>query len=106
MKSKTARPEAYASVLAERDRYKAAYEEFSNLTEWVQQTSKVGEFGRHRADVLRMRIEALQAEVMTLQASIASIHCMSHRVSFEVVRQECEHAVPKLRTIGPAKGRA
>lgn len=36
--------------------------EWHDKTEWVQQTSKAKELGKHRADVLRDRIEALEAE--------------------------------------------
>ena len=47
--------------------YKAAYDEWLAKTQWVQDTVKAGELGRHRADVLRMRIEALEAELYSLR---------------------------------------
>lgn len=47
--------------------YKAAYDEWLSKTQWVQDTVKAGELGRHRADVLRMRIEALEAQVYSLR---------------------------------------
>ncbi|KIQ21563.1 hypothetical protein [Xanthomonas campestris] len=45
---------------APQDGYKAAYDEWMDKTEWVQKSATVAELGMHRADVLRMRIEALQ----------------------------------------------
>ena len=41
----------------------AAFDEWHALTEWVQETAKPRELGMHRADVMRMRIEALQADL-------------------------------------------
>lgn len=40
----------------ERDNYKRAYDEWTEKTEWVQQTVQSHELGMHRADVLRERI--------------------------------------------------
>ena len=42
--------------------YKEAYLEYHNKTEWVQETGTAKEWGKHRADILRERIEALQEE--------------------------------------------
>lgn len=36
---------------------KVALDEWTEKTEWVQETAQVHELGRHRADVLRSRIE-------------------------------------------------
>lgn len=43
--------------------YKGAFDEWIEKTEWVQQTCKPHELGYHRADILRMRIEALKDEL-------------------------------------------
>ena len=40
------------------DKYKKAYEIWQDKTEWVQETAQPRELGLHRADVLKMRIEA------------------------------------------------
>ena len=48
---------------------KEAYNVWQDKTEWVQKTCKPSELGYHRADVLRMRIEALEAELMALKAA-------------------------------------
>lgn len=39
-------------------RIEAAFKEWIDKTEWVQQTAQPGELGMHRADVLRQRLEA------------------------------------------------
>lgn len=47
----------------ERDNYKLACDEWQDKTDWVQQTALPGELGKHRADVLRDRINrAVAAE--------------------------------------------
>jgi len=57
---------ALSSVTAERDsllQFKAAHLEWHEKTEWVQETAQVHEPGKHRADVLKDRIDQLRAEV-------------------------------------------
>ena len=44
----------------------AAYHEWQDKTEWVQKTAQPSEMGMHRADVLRQRIEALEADAKRL----------------------------------------
>lgn len=56
---------ALSAVTAERDRlqqFEAAYNEWHDKTEWVQKTAKANELGKHRADVLKDRVDQLQAE--------------------------------------------
>lgn len=43
--------------------WKGACEEWLEKTEWVQETSEPSELGLHRADVLRRRIEQLEAQL-------------------------------------------
>lgn len=50
--------------------YKLALQEFLDKTEWVQKTGKGHELGMHRADVLRQRIEVLQAEKDVTQEAL------------------------------------
>lgn len=59
----------------EPDKYKIAYNEWQDKTEWVQQTAKAKEFGMHRADVLRLRIEALEKENEELKGQVAKNNC-------------------------------
>lgn len=51
------------SLQTERDRFRAAWQEWNEKTQWVQETALVRELGKHRADVLRERIEALQNRI-------------------------------------------
>ena len=46
----------------ERDKFKSAYIEWSDKTDWIQDTCKGHEIGLHRADVLRNRINLLEKE--------------------------------------------
>jgi hypothetical protein len=48
--------------------YKAAYEEWSNKTDWVQETATPRELGKHRADVLKDRITRLKTRCDDLEA--------------------------------------
>ena len=67
------RAAALSAVTAERDRlqqFEAAYNEWHDKTEWVQKTAKAHELGKHRADVLKDRVDQLQAEVETLRKVI------------------------------------
>lgn len=59
------------SRITELERYKAAVDEWLQKTEWVQNTSRPQELGKHRADVLRERIEALQIQAAETQLSKA-----------------------------------
>lgn len=51
--------------------YKSAFDEWIEKTEWVQKTVQPHELGYHRADILRMRIEAIEAEVSHLYRCLA-----------------------------------
>ena len=42
--------------------YETAYKEWHEKTEWVQTTARPGEFGMHRADVMRQRLEQAKAQ--------------------------------------------
>lgn len=48
---------------------KAAYDTWQEKTEWVQETAVPRELGKHRADVLRERIENLKLELADLKAA-------------------------------------
>lgn len=47
-----------------------AFNEWHDKTDWVQETAQALELGMHRADVLRARIEALDAENKALRSAI------------------------------------
>ena len=59
----------YAALEAECERlrqFEIAYNDWQAKTDWVQESAKPHELGRHRADVLRARIEALAAELAAI----------------------------------------
>jgi NAD(P)H-dependent flavin oxidoreductase YrpB (nitropropane dioxygenase family) len=47
-----------------------AWREWLDKTEWVQTSSNAGELGMHRADVLRQRIENLEAENARMRSEL------------------------------------
>lgn len=54
--------EGYDQIAAELrrlHRYEQAYNEWSEKTEWVQETVQPRELGMHRADALKQRVEHL-----------------------------------------------
>lgn len=56
--AEAANPGAVLELIAEIERlqhFEVAYKEFSDKTDWVQETSHWSELGMHRADVLRKR---------------------------------------------------
>lgn len=55
--------------IAELERFKDAYDAWQEKTEWVQDTAAAGELGKHRADVLRERIEKLQSALSAAPAA-------------------------------------
>lgn len=67
----TAELEREAALMRARmERLEAANQAWSDKTDWVQKTSQWYELGMHRADVLRTRIEHLEAERTTLVEAI------------------------------------
>ena len=54
-----------AEVRGQLDRFKSAYIEWQQKTEWIQTEVKPKELGKHRADVLRERLEALTVHPKT-----------------------------------------
>lgn len=63
----------------ERDNYKLAHNEWSEKTEWVQQTAQPRELGMHRADVLRARVQELERAVADeREACAALVEGMTH----------------------------
>jgi hypothetical protein len=55
-------------AIAERDALDAANREWSEKTAWLQKTAQPHELGLHLADVLRLRIEKLEADLEAVGA--------------------------------------
>jgi hypothetical protein len=54
-------------AILELEEYRKSWYEWSEKTDWVQETAKPKELGMHRADILRKRIEDLEKEVLLLK---------------------------------------
>lgn len=54
-------------AILELEEYRKSWYEWSEKTDWVQETAKAKELGMHRADILRKRIEDLEREVLLLR---------------------------------------
>lgn len=60
-----ANPAAVLALIAENERlqhFKTSFMEWSDKTDWVQETAHWSELGKHRADVLKDRIDQFKAE--------------------------------------------
>ena len=60
-----ATPDVVLALIAENERiaqFEVAYKEWSDKTEWVQESCHWSELGMHRADVMRGRANKLKAE--------------------------------------------
>ena len=55
------------NAILELEQYRKSWYEWSEKTDWVQETAQVKELGMHRADILRKRIEDLEKEVLLLK---------------------------------------
>lgn len=105
---------ALASVTAERDRlrkFEAAYMEWQDKTDWVQQTAQARELGKHRADALKERIDQLRAEVEALRdllsksIPVVEAHAgASHMLEgFRPIRNKWDELVDGIRAALAAK---
>jgi hypothetical protein len=68
--------EVALELLAENNRLgqiEYAFSEWVEKTNWVQSTVQASELGRHRADVLRTRIDQFKAENEALRKAIADV---------------------------------
>lgn len=68
-----ANPAAVLKLIAEIERlqnFEVAYKEFSDKTDWVQETAHWSELGMHRADVLRKRVDQIKTENTDLHATL------------------------------------
>lgn len=89
--------EVALELLAENDRLgriEQAFSEWIEKTEWVQESVQALELGRHRADVLRTRIDQFKAENETLRKDAERYRWLQHGHSgyIEVVEWIGPHA--------------
>ena len=54
-------------TILELEKFREAWHEWSEKTDWIQETATAKELGMHRADVMRKRIEDLEKEVALLK---------------------------------------
>ena len=59
--------------------YKFAFEQWHEKTQWVQDTCKLHELGKHRADVLKDRIDSLTQKLKTRECK-----CKCNHVPFDI----------------------
>lgn len=71
-------------------RFETAYKEYSDKTDWVQETSHWSELGMHRADVLRKRVDQLKAENEALRDGANFRAIQSLRKDCEELRKDAE----------------
>lgn len=65
--------EKTANELRRLHQHELAHIEWLEKTEWVQKTSQSHELGQHRADVLRARIEALEAQLAAAPQAVQAV---------------------------------
>ncbi|NBB11800.1 hypothetical protein [Pseudomonas sp. SLFW] len=93
-----ANPAAVLELIAEIERlqhFEVAYKEFSDKTDWVQETAHGSELGMHRADVLRKRCDDfashLQAQADQLKKLIAENDALRKDAErLDRLEEECE----------------
>lgn len=56
---------ALEMLIRQHDNYKFSFEQWHEKTQWVQDTSESHELGKHRADVLKDRIDSLTQQLKT-----------------------------------------
>lgn len=77
-----------------------AFNEWIEKTEWVQQTARPGELGRHRADVLKVRIEALQRELAVAE-SMHKVAVQQRDKAWRELADLSEAVAKRLEQAGP-----
>ena len=66
---------AFAAEAQRLESFKAAYIEWSDKTEWARDGSTATEWGKHLADVIKARLDAIKAENTALRAAQNTIEC-------------------------------
>ena len=79
---------ALATEIERLQRFETAHKEFSDKTDWVQETAHWSELGMHRADILRKRCDDLTShnqaqadEIVRLRSALTSIREDSEDIS-------------------------
>jgi hypothetical protein len=70
--------EEAADELRRLHQFERGYNEWTEKTQWVQETKQTYELGMHRADVLKQRIEKLKAVNQELLAALNNIEVSTH----------------------------
>lgn len=86
-----ATPSVVLALIAENDRlesFRASYMEWSDKTDWVQASAQPLELGKHRADVLRDRIDSLKVEVAGLRTGYEAYERVNAELKAENERLE------------------
>ncbi|MBD1589760.1 hypothetical protein [Pseudomonas typographi] len=98
-----ANPTVILALIAENERlqsFKAAYFEWQDKTQWVQDRSQVHECGMHRADALKGRIDQLKAEVEALRKIISeSATACGAAVSVECSLEFMQHLPGEIASV-------
>ena len=63
-----------ADELRRLHRHELVLQDWLDKTNWVQETAQVGELGMHRADVLKKRIEKLEASNQELLEALKEVY--------------------------------
>lgn len=70
--------ESLEEIIRHLKQYEAGYKEFHDKTDWVQETAHWSELGKHRADVLRERIEKANKKIATRDALIQRVYDLEY----------------------------
>ena len=97
-----------ASMRSAFDRLGCAYDEWIEKTDWVQKSTKLAELGRHRADILRLRIESLHTENETLRHKLQTLDELGAagddvqllRMGYAAARLEIARLQAQLEAVG------
>ena len=71
--------------------YEPAYKAWHEKTEWVQTTARPGEFGMHRADVMRQRLEQAKAQRDALLAALKAM--LENSADYTATRDQARAAI-------------
>jgi transcription antitermination factor NusG len=66
---------AFAAEVERLESFKTAYTEWSEKTDWARSGSTASEWGKHLADVIKERFDALKAENTALRATNNTVEC-------------------------------
>lgn len=71
--------------------FKTAYMEWSDKTDWVQESAHWSELGRHRADVIKDRFQALKADAERYRWMKANVRNGSFGTDTGWIDDDTEH---------------